>query len=298
MTLPHITVCVCTFRRPEMLRRLLLKLEEQQTGEAFTFSVAVVDNDATGSARAAAEECAASTGREVRYAIEPEQNIARARNRVLGLARGDYAACIDDDEFPTPRWLALLLATCRAHGVAGVLGPVLPDYAVPAPEWIVRGGMFDRPRHSTGTAIGLGDARTGNVLLDRSLLVGTPEPFDVRFGSGGEDVDFFRRRMAQGQRFVWCDEAAVYETVPASRLTRGYQLRRGLLRGRNSLRQRAGRARKLATSLVALPLYTLALLPLALAGQHLFMKYLIKWCDHAGRLLAAVGISTVRQRDG
>lgn len=298
MTLPHITVCICTFRRPDMLRRLLLKLEEQQTGDAFTFSVAVVDNDAEGSARATAEECAAATGREIRYAIEPEQNIARARNRVLGLARGDYLACIDDDEFPTPRWLALLLATCRAHGAAGVLGPVLPDYAVPAPDWIVRGGMFERPRHATGTGIGLGDARTGNVLLDRAPLAGMAEPFDIRFGSGGEDVDFFRRRMAQGQRFIWCDEAAVYETVPASRLTRGYQLRRALLRGRNSLRQRAGRARKLATSLVAWPLYTLALLPLAFAGQHHFMKYLIKWCDHAGRLLAAVGISTVRTRDG
>jgi glycosyltransferase involved in cell wall biosynthesis len=298
MTQPHITVCICTFKRPDMLRRLLLKLEEQQTAGAFTFSVAVVDNDATGSARATVEECAAATGREIRYAIEPEQNIARARNRVFGLARGEYLACIDDDEFPTPRWLALLLAACRENGVAGVLGPVLPDYAVPAPDWIVRGGMFDRPRHLSGTGIGLGDARTGNVLLDRGPLAGTPEPFDVRFGSGGEDVDFFRRRMAQGQRFIWCDEAAVYETVPASRLTRGYQLRRALLRGRNSLRQRGGRARKLATSLVALPLYTLALPPLALAGQHHFMKYLIKWCDHAGRLLAAVGISAVRQRDG
>lgn len=279
-----------------MLRRLLLELEKQDTSGAFTFSVAVVDNDAAGSARATAQECAAASGRELRYDIEPEKNIARARNRVLALSRGEYVACIDDDEFPTPRWLALLLATCRQSGAAGVLGPVLPDFAVPAPQWIVRGGMFDRPRKPTGADIGPGDARTGNVLLDRANLA--TAPFDVRFGSGGEDVDFFRRRMAAGERFVWCDEAAVYETVPASRLTRGYQLRRALLRGRNSLRQPAGRFRKLANSVVALPLYTLALPLLALAGQHHFMKYLIKWCDHAGRLLAAVGVRTVRERDG
>ena len=279
-----------------MLRRLLLELEKQDTSGAFTFSVAVVDNDAAGSARATALECAAASGRELRYDIEPEKNIARARNRVLALSRGEYVACIDDDEFPTPRWLALLLATCRQSGAAGVLGPVLPDFAVPAPQWIVRGGMFDRPRKPTGADIGRGDARTGNVLLDRAKLA--TAPFDVRFGSGGEDVDFFRRRMAAGERFVWCDEAAVYETVPASRLTRGYQLRRALLRGRNSLRQPAGRFRKLAASVVALPLYTLALPLLALAGQHHFMKFLIKWCDHAGRLLAALGIATVRERDG
>jgi glycosyltransferase involved in cell wall biosynthesis len=298
MPIPHITVCICTFRRVDLLRRLLGELEKQDTGGAFTFSVVVVDNDAAQSARTAVIESAAATYRETVYAHEPEQNIARARNRTLANARGEYVAFIDDDEFPTPRWLALLLETCRASGAQGVLAPVLPHFATPPPAWIVRGGMFDRPRHRTGCSIGLGDARTGNVLLDRQLVADVAEPFDVRFASGGEDVDFFRRMMAKGGRFIWCDEATVYETVPASRATRGYLLRRALLRGRNSLRQRAGRLRKIATSAVALPLYTLALPFLALAGQHWFMKYLISWCDHAGRLLAAVGIQTVRERDG
>jgi len=37
---------------------------------------------------------------------------------------------------------------------------------------------------------------------------------------------------------------------------------------------------------------------LLLAGQHVFMKNLISWCDHAGRLLAAFGIQAVARRDG
>jgi succinoglycan biosynthesis protein ExoM len=299
MTLPHVSVCVCTFRRETLLRRLLAELEQQQTGGAFTFSVVVVDNDATQSARAAvAEAAAAAPGRVIVYAHEPEQNIARARNRALANASGDFVAFIDDDEFPTPRWLALLLAAAATPEVAGVLAPVLPHFEVPPPRWLARGGMADRPRHRTGTLIGLADARTGNVLLDRRLLADVAEPFDVRFGSGGEDVDFFRRMMARGARFIWCDEAMVYESVPAQRTTRAYYLRRALLRGRNSLRQRAGRARKIATSLIALPLYSLALPFLLLTGQHVFMKYLISWCDHAGRLLACFGIQAVRHRDG
>ena len=297
MALPHITVCVCTFRRTDLLRRLFTELEKQETANAFTFSITVVDNDAAGSARATVEECARESGRETHYSVEPLQGIARARNRALANSRGEYIAFIDDDEYPTPRWLSLLLAACRGRDVSGVLGPVLPHFPTPPPGWILRGGMFDRPRHSTGFQIGLADARTGNVLLDRKLIVDA-EPFDVRFALGGEDVDFFRRKMAEGRRFIWCDEAIVYETVPESRCTRGYQLRRALLRGHNSWQQRAGRARKLATSIVALPLYTVLLLPLRVAGQHHFMKYLIKWCDHAGRLLAAVGLRTVRERDG
>ena len=298
MAAAHVTVCICTFRRAAMLRRLLLELEQQVTGEEFTFSVVVVDNDAARSAQATVQEIAIATGRDIVYAHEPEQNIARARNRTLAHARGDYIAFIDDDEFPTPQWLSLLLAACRAQQVAGVLAPVVAHFDTPPPPWLVRSRITERPRHRTGTPIGLGDARTGNVLFERRLVADLAEPFDVRFASGGEDVDFFRRMMEQGARFTWCDEAVVYESVPPARTTRGYYLRRGLLRGRNSLRQRAGRARKIATSLVAWPLYTLALPFLLLAGQHVFMKNLMSWCDHSGRLLAALGIQAVARRDG
>jgi hypothetical protein len=39
------------------------------------------------------------------------------------------------------------------------------------------------------------------------------------------------------------------------------------------------------------PLYTIALPFLLIAGQHWFMKYLIKLCDHVGRLLAWLGFN-------
>jgi hypothetical protein len=32
------------------------------------------------------------------------------------------------------------------------------------------------------------------------------------------------------------------------------------------------------------------------AGQHLFMKYLVKTCDHAGRLLAACGVNPIKDK--
>jgi hypothetical protein len=73
---------------------------------------------------------------------------------------------------------------------------------------------------------------------------------------------------------------------------------RALLRGQNSIRQKAGRVRKIATSLIALPLYTVALPLLALLGRHRAMPYLIKWCDHFSRLLAVVGVRLVKERDG
>ena len=42
---PHISVCVCSYRRPRLLRRLLLKLNNQATDGLFTYSIVVADND-------------------------------------------------------------------------------------------------------------------------------------------------------------------------------------------------------------------------------------------------------------
>jgi succinoglycan biosynthesis protein ExoM len=293
----HIAVCICTFRRPKLLLRLLEHLREQDTANRFTFSIVVVDNDMQQSARDIVSEFAARSSIEVRYVVQPVQNIARARNSAVASARGEFIAFIDDDEFPTTDWLSRLLDTCQSHEVAGVLGPVEPHFEAPPPNWILKGRMFNRATHETGFEITIADARTGNVLLRRSLVEGVAAPFDEQFGTGGEDVDFFRRLIDVGHRFVWCSEAVVYEVVPAARCTRGYLLRRALLRGSNSFRQTRGRARKLLDSSIALPAYSLALPFLWVAGDHYFMRYLIKWCDHAGRILACFGLDVVRTRD-
>ena len=104
------------------------------------------------------------------------------------------------------------------------------------------------------------------------------------------------RLAARNHRFLWCNEAPVYESVPPSRLTRRYFLHRALLRGRNSLRIREGRSRALLKSTLAVPGYAL-LLPLAfLRGQARFMDLLIRFSDHAGRMLALLGLNPVKER--
>jgi hypothetical protein len=53
--------------------------------------------------------------------------------------------------------------------------------------------------------------------------------------------------------------------------------------------------RDVLTSLVAVPAYA-AILPVALVvGQAAFMTYVVKLCDHLGRLLALVGIKPIKE---
>lgn len=293
---PHLSVCICTFKRPVLLRRLLEELEKQETGGAFSYSIVVADNDATRSAEALVAEFAARSPGRVTYCCEPTQNIALVRNRAIAHARGDFLVFIDDDEFPVPAWLAELWKTCESHRVSGVLGPVRPHFDSPPPAWLIRGRFCERPEFPTGTPLAWSQCRTGNVLFRRAILPADAPPFREQFGTGGEDVDFFQRMSAAGAKFIWCNEAVAYETVPPSRWTRSYMLRRALLRGKNSLKIGRGRLLLMVKSLVAVPLYGIVLPFSLLAGHHRFMHLLIRCCDHVGRLLAAVGLHPMEAR--
>lgn len=293
--LKHVSVCICAFRRPALLAKLLTLLSDQTTNGDFSLSVVVVDNDSAQSSRNAVDLVAGKSHIDITYRCEPRQNIALARNEAVRNARGDFVAFIDDDEFPQSDWLATMIGACERLGAAGVLGPVRPHFEEQPPRWIIDGGFCERPEYPTGRIMSWSECRTGNVVFRREIVTNLNEPFDPAFGSGGEDVDFFRRMIESGHIFRWCNEGAVYEAVPKERLTRGYFLRRALLRGRNNLKL-PDRARRIVTSCVAAPAY-LAILPVALMlGQHVFMKYAIRLCDHAGRLLAALRINPVHER--
>jgi len=294
--LPHISVCICTFERPLLLKRLLDRLNQQRTENEFTYSIVVTDNDAELSARPVVVDFAATSRVDLNYSSEPRQNIALARNEAIAHSRGDFIAFIDDDEFPEPDWLLMMLRSCEAYGAAGVLGPVRPHFDEHPPSWILKGRFCERPEYPAGHVMHWEECRTGNVLFRRTILDGVGEVFKAEFGNGGEDKDFFLRMTQQGHLFRWCNDGIIYEIVPPTRWERTYMLKRAMLRGKNILKHPVGRTGLLLRSIVAVPAYSLILPFTLLMGQHVFMKYCIKFCDHAGRVLALLRINPVRER--
>jgi succinoglycan biosynthesis protein ExoM len=289
----HITVCVCTFRRPGLLRRLLVALD-RQVARGFTYSLVVADNDRAQSAKAEVEGFRGTVA--VVYCTELEPNIAMARNQALSRADGEFAAFIDDDEVPGETWLVTMFEALKSQGGEGVLGPVRPYFDDAPPEWVTRGRFFERPSHPTGLKLSFGQCRTGNVLFAQRILKDVPVPFRPQFGSGGEDTDFFQRMTEKGYVFTWCEEAPVHELVPPARSTFSFLLKRAMLRGSNFPKHSARRGRNILKSLVAVPAYAIALPVLALLGQHLFVKYFVKLSEHGSRLLASAGWSLVKER--
>jgi succinoglycan biosynthesis protein ExoM len=291
--IPHISVCICTFNRAELLKRLLLELTRQETGGLFTYSAVVADNDAAESAKATVDEIRSTSSLSVRYCVEPQRGIAPTRNRVIANAEGDYVAFIDDDEFPVSNWLLTLLQTCGEYGVDGVFGPVKRHFDVTPPTWMTKSRFYERRVNPTGMSVEWPEARTGNVLLKRKILAEDPSPFRPQF-KVGEDQDFFRRKMEKGYKFVWSADAVAYEVVPPARWNRLYLMKKALLRGGCAALQPSCGTASILKSLIALPIYAVSLPFAFLLGQHRFMTVLVKLCDHAGKLLALVGVHPIK----
>ena len=244
-----ISICICTFRRPELLANLLTAIRHQNVNNV-SVQIVVVDNDPAQSAKSVLA-LAQSTWCENLVAIAlSEPNISLARNAAVHAAVGTWVVFIDDDDRPVDGWLAALILTQQSYHADVVFAPVLAEYADGVAGWLRRGGYFDRRRLLTGTLIDHTDARSGNVLIRRSALMqlckldnGDPSidyksgPFDTAYGkTGGEDSILFRQLAANGAVMVWCDEAPVYEWIPLERAQAKWLVQRSYRTGQLFMR--------------------------------------------------------------
>ena len=304
---PHITICICTYRRASLLERLLTSLLDLDTAGKFTYSVVVVDNDMAESARSIVDNFRNHSTFNICFGVEKEQNIALARNRAMGLATGDLIAFIDDDEFPERDWLRKLYKAMVEYKADGVFGPVRPHFDQMPPKWLIKGRFCERPEHRTGSRLDSGSCRTGNALVKSEIFTSSSEMFDPAFGrTGGEDNQFFLKQIKAGKNFVWCNEGVVHEVVPPERWRLEYYLKRQMRIGGITgelIRKKLFRedplkyikfimvnTMKLAASITVLPLS-------GLLGKSVFFRVLLKMGYSGSVLLGWLGSVPLRYRE-
>ncbi len=307
---PKLSVCICTFRRPQLLQRLLDALLQQDLAPEL-WQVVVVDNDAEASASPVLQRYQRRYGERLITLNETRSNISLARNTAINATASSWLALIDDDELPAIDWLSQLLACQQRYQADLVFAPVTPEYGPAIPNWIIRGAYFERRRLSTGSKIGHQDARTGNVLIRRAVLtqLSANQPFDPAFGrSGGEDSMLFRQLAASGATMVWCDEAAVSEEVPLQRATAKWLVSRSYRTGqlfmRTELAMQPERRRLAhATYLSVRALAQLFVATLLALGLALFQPLrAFHWCriaaSQAGKLSHVLGQQQLAYGEG
>lgn len=294
----HIDICVSTYRRPALLSVLIASLLRQKVDDGLQFRIVIVDNDAEQTARTVVESfmpCPVP----IIYDIEPVQGISFARNRCVALCDGNYAAFIDDDEYADDTWLQGMMNTMESFKADIVLGPVLPLLPPGVSSWITVGKFFERPRYTTG--VSLADSTIGNIgnaLIRREVLNSVPGPFDPEFAlTGGEDSAFFTAARQKGVSIVWCDTAAVYESIPTERTNILWLARRAFRCGQGHARlwmkqhgyffgffwllyRFVHLLATVAAALVALPMRT-----------DIRAKFFLKVCRNLGRLSTVTGLN-------
>src|SRR5574341_1882473 len=220
------SICIATYKRPELLRKLLESIKKQVLPEDVRLQVIVVDNDAQGSAEEIVRTCGSDSRLWYSYWIQPLKNISLTRNASVQKALGSYILFIDDDEVASPDWVSSHLKTVVEYDADGVFGAVVPEFFEGTSDWLRR--CYHSLNNYTATPTGskAGARWSGNCLLKASVLRDEIGPFDPRYGlTGGEDTHLFDRLEHKGARFVYCQEAWVWEYVPANRTRPSYLLK-------------------------------------------------------------------------
>ncbi len=206
-----IDICVCTFRRPELVATLR-SLDALKIPSGFRVSIIVADNDNFPTAEPLAAKARAQSRRlPIRYVHCPARTYRLHGMHVLTPVQ-PLRSFIDDDETASNVWLEQLVRVAQTSGADAVLGPVRAVYRPDAPNWMRRGDF-----HSTRPVWVAGEIRTGytcNVLLRMSANSVRGRRFSLARGkSGGEDTEFFHQVCNLGGRITFADDAWVEEPV-------------------------------------------------------------------------------------
>lgn len=229
-----IAICIPTYKRPVMLKKLLLSILKCSINTSLIkdISIHILDNDKEKGAEYVVKEIKNEFKQlfSIHYFDYPVRGIANVRNELLrkALARDpQFIIFIDDDEYPEKEWINELLFTITSTNADMAMGPVVPVFNQAVPPSI--SCWFERPKHKPNARIYF--TATNNLIIRVATLLANNIWFDSRFNaSGAEDAYFGLQMRKKGAVIVWATNAVVYENTPEER-TRIFWLMKRRYRG-------------------------------------------------------------------
>lgn len=231
---PDLSVVICTYNRPELLR-LALETLLRQSPENLTYEVIVVDNNSTPETRAVVAEIEQNDSR-VRYIRETRQGNAYARNTGVAQARAPIIAFLDDDVTVRENWIEIIARTLKETNADFIGGKVLPRWEEPPPSWL---GVAN---WAPIAALDYGDSSfaitadnplcllTANIAFKKEVFSNHGE-FSVAVQRAGdsigslEDHEFLIRLLRAGVAGLYVPEMIVDAHVGSERMTKAYHRR-------------------------------------------------------------------------
>ena len=221
----RVAICICTYRRNELLFKLLNSIFKQKINSDLEYDIYIVDN--YGKAQLY-NKIIELNKKNIFYNIEHNRGISHARNRCIDEVKGkkyNFIIFVDDDEYVCSTWLQSLVDCAYRYEAELVSGPVISVLPDSTKDWIVKSKFFQKTEHITGSI--MKSCGCGNVLISTQLIEKQKIHFSLEYGlTGGEDTKLFKTLVHNGKKLVYCKEAIAYEHVDNNRLSMKYMLKR------------------------------------------------------------------------
>ena len=226
------SICIATYKRPELLRKLIDSLLSQKGIGLKEVEIIVVDNDKDESARETVNKYMINKKCDIFYDTQTEKNISLTRNVALEKVRGKYILFIDDDEYADDNWMITHINNLKKYNADAAFGQVRSYFSEKTPEWIKGCMVYQRTTNQSGNEPA--NMNTGNCIIKSELFVKKGYRFDKEYGiTGGSDYQLFSKIVKDGYKLISCYDAITFEYVPESRATVGWLIRRVARTGNN-----------------------------------------------------------------
>lgn len=227
MTLPVVSIIICTCDRADALRQTLDSLAEVCVPDYLPCELIVLDNGSTDDTAQLAQTYP-MPNMPVRHVLEPLRGLSRARNRAVAEAKGQIVLFTDDDIRLPRHWIAGMCTPIwegTADAVAGGvhLAPhLLEDWMTTTHRVrLAETGVFERPQPPKRLS-------GANMAFGEHVLARVPA-FDTELGAGAlgfaEETLFSRQLLAAGYRLVAAYDVAVEHHFDPSRLNYEFLLK-------------------------------------------------------------------------
>jgi GT2 family glycosyltransferase len=249
MSLPYLTVSICTYNRAASLAGTLESLAASKGLEQGKWEVLVVDNNSWDGTAEVVESYADKL--PLRRILEPAQGLSNARNCALRECRGELLLFTDDDVIVDVDWAGEYVSAAERFPQAEYFGGrILPSWPEGKPRWLRDEGLSLLEgllvRYDVGNEVRKylqsEPAPYGASFALRRSLFEKLEPFRADLGvrgdvpARGEEAEYLGRAVSSGAAGVYVGTALCHHKVDPERLTLRYLYRYGMEKGIAAIR--------------------------------------------------------------
>lgn len=244
----HITLALCTFKRPNIFCKCLETIAELRLPDNTAVDLVIIDNDEEASAKELVNSFRNKIKIPVHYFVEPKRGLANARNRLIQECinlGASHIAMFDDDILLPENWIINYYNYYYKNEAAVIITAAsYSKFTSKPPKYIEKNDLF---KCSTTKKTGLirKDAASGNVFFPVSIITELNLNFNSEYiFMGGEDGKFFEEASNKGAVIVWCNECYNYELNGTDKINIAWILKRSRYNGfsaaKNAIKRKKG----------------------------------------------------------